>query len=277
YFVFLSAEILSDIQLVNIASADAYHLGVLSSRIHTCWSAKTGGALINVPRYSNSICFGAFPFPDATSKQHTRIRDLGEKIDAHRKARQAMHPNLTLTGMYNVLEALRASRKLADKDIAIYEDGLVHILLELHRSLDAAVADAYGWDVDMSDDEILSRLVELNAERLSEEQQGQIRWLRPEYQSKRERQHGVVLAASSTSSQVTKKPVPKPVAQKAKSTWPTDPLEQIQLVNEAIVFLRAGGTTVTVDAVAARFVRAPRKMVAEILRALATLGLDGVC
>lgn len=32
---------------------------------------------------------------------------MGEKLDAHRKARQAEHPDLTLTGMDNVLEKLR--------------------------------------------------------------------------------------------------------------------------------------------------------------------------
>jgi hypothetical protein len=35
----------------------------------------------------------------------------------------------------------------------------------IHRELDAAVAAAYGWPVDRSDDEILARLFELNQER----------------------------------------------------------------------------------------------------------------
>jgi len=38
---------------------------------------------------------------------HNRIRDLAEQLDAHRKRQQALHPDLTLTGMYNVLEKLR--------------------------------------------------------------------------------------------------------------------------------------------------------------------------
>jgi len=48
--------------------------------------------------------------------------------------------------------------------------------------LDAAVTDAYGWPVSLSDEEILSRLVALNAERAEEEKEGNIRWLRPDYQ-----------------------------------------------------------------------------------------------
>ena len=35
-----------------------------------------------------------------------------------------------------------------------------------HRNLDEAVANAYGWQLDMSDDEILSKLLALNVERV---------------------------------------------------------------------------------------------------------------
>jgi hypothetical protein len=38
-------------------------------------------------------------------------------------------------------------------------------LTEAHRRLDAAVFDAYGWPHDLSDDEILARLLPLNLER----------------------------------------------------------------------------------------------------------------
>ncbi|HEX9614902.1 MAG TPA: class I SAM-dependent DNA methyltransferase, partial [Bacteroidota bacterium] len=34
-----------------------------------------------------------------------------------------------------------------------------------HRDLDEAVAWAYGWELDMSDDEVLTRLLALNLER----------------------------------------------------------------------------------------------------------------
>jgi hypothetical protein len=39
------------------------------------------------------------------------------------------------------------------------------LLTEAHRKLDAAVFDAYGWPQEMSDDEILARLLALNLER----------------------------------------------------------------------------------------------------------------
>ena len=64
----------------------------------------------------------------------------------------------------------------------IKEQGLILILKELHDTIDRLTAEAYGWPVDLSDDEILERLVALNAERAKEEAAGHVRWLRPDYQ-----------------------------------------------------------------------------------------------
>src|SRR5690606_4592300 len=117
------------------------------------------------------------------SSQTKIIRDLGEKLDAHRKARQKEHPKLTLTQMYNVLEKLRAGETIEGKDKVIYEQGLIGILKEIHDRIDAAVAEAYGWPVDLSDEDILERLVALNRERRLEEAAGKVRWLRPDFQN----------------------------------------------------------------------------------------------
>src|SRR5205823_6292377 len=53
--------------------------------------------------------FHPFPFPDCSELHRDHIRKIAEELDAHRKRVQAQHPGLTLTGMYNVLEKLRAS------------------------------------------------------------------------------------------------------------------------------------------------------------------------
>ncbi len=52
--------------LIAIASADALHLGVLSSAVHVHWALAAGGRLGvgNDPRYNKSRCFETFPFPD---------------------------------------------------------------------------------------------------------------------------------------------------------------------------------------------------------------------
>ncbi|MBP6656106.1 MAG: class I SAM-dependent DNA methyltransferase, partial [Propionivibrio sp.] len=194
-FQFLDAEIAPDNMLVCIASADAFHLGVLSSLAHVVWALAAGGRLGvgNDPRYNKSRCFEPFPFPSANPEQTTRIRDLAEQLDAHRKRQQAVHDTLTLTGMYNVLEKLKTGEALTLKEKVIHEQGLVSVLKTLHDELDAAVLDAYGWSdlaplladpaqEDAASETLLVRLVALNAERAAEEAKGRIRWLRPEYQ-----------------------------------------------------------------------------------------------
>ena len=201
-FQFLSDRILADDALICIASRDAFHLGVLSSRVHVAWALAQGGTLEDRPRYNKSRCFETFPFPDEdtglTSELRDQIATLAEQIDAHRKRQQAFHSGLTLTGMYNVLEALKDGRELTAKEKTIHSQGLVGVLKELHDELDAAVLQAYGWD-DLAPtlrqaqgereqaqgvtDTLLTRLVALNAQRAAEEKAGHIRWLRPEFQN----------------------------------------------------------------------------------------------
>jgi hypothetical protein len=96
--------------------------------------------------YVKSKCFDPFPFPalEESPLKH-RIRDLGERLDAHRKRQQEQHPGLTLTGIYNVLEKLRAGEPLTAKDKQIHDQGLVTVLKQIHDELDQAVLEAYGW------------------------------------------------------------------------------------------------------------------------------------
>ena len=191
FFTFLDQSILPDNMLVCIASGDAFHLGVLSSSIHVIWALSSGGRLGmgNDPRYNKSKCFEPFPFPvleEGELKQ--RIRDLGERLDSHRKRQQEQHPELTLTGLYNVLEKLRAGDSLNAKEKTLHDQGLVTLLRQIHDEMDASVLEAYGW-ADLHpltperEPELLTRLVALNHERAAEEQRGHIRWLRPDYQA----------------------------------------------------------------------------------------------
>ncbi|WP_460503830.1 type IIL restriction-modification enzyme MmeI, partial [Hymenobacter agri] len=144
-FQFLDESVLPDNMVVAIALDDAYHLGILSSRIHKVWALTAGGTLEDRPRYNKSRCFDPFPFPDATPTQQARIRELAEQLDAHRKRQQALHPSLTLTDLYNVVEKLRQGQPLTPKDQAVNQQGLASVVLSLHQQLDAAVAEAYGW------------------------------------------------------------------------------------------------------------------------------------
>jgi len=184
-FSFLPGNTITESEVITIGSDDPFVLGVLSSRINIIWSLALGGTLEDRPRYNNSVCFDPFPFPPTNDLQKQRVRNIAEDLDAHRERVLAEHPHLTLTGLYNVLEKLRAGASPEALDAAdrrIFDDGLVLILKELHDKLDKAVADAYGWPADLADDAILARLVALNKERVKEEAKGRVLWLRPEYQ-----------------------------------------------------------------------------------------------
>ncbi len=187
-FQFLDASISPDNALIAIATPDSFHLGVLSSTSHISWALAIGSRLGvgNDPRYNKSRCFETFPFPDEdtglTPALRETIASLAEQIDAHRKRQQASHPGLTLTGMYNVLTALREGRALTAKEQTIHTQGLVAVLKSLHDELDAAVLAAYGLPEQLNTDALLESLVQLNARRAAEEAAGRIRWLRPSLQ-----------------------------------------------------------------------------------------------
>tara|TARA_R110001606_G_scaffold188015_3_gene335616 strand:+ start:197 stop:1129 length:933 start_codon:yes stop_codon:yes gene_type:complete len=209
---------------------------------------RTGGRVGqgNDPVYNNTRCFDPFPFPDLSDKPalKARLDELGERLDAHRKAVLAKHDFLTMTKLYNVLERVRAleasssssnsslssltdartrsdpgadqgprttgaSRSrisarpdaghpsgmtgemmneesgpppLSEAERDIYEAGLVGVMRSIHDEIDAAVFEAYGWPSDLSEEQILERLVALNLERHEEEKAGHVRWLRPDFQ-----------------------------------------------------------------------------------------------
>jgi hypothetical protein len=173
--------------VVIIASDDPFHLGVLSSRVHIDWALaqRTRLGQGDDPVYIKSRCFSPFPFPEVDDDQRAKISSLAEEIDAHRKRVQLEHSYLTLTGIYNVLDKLRAGARSADlslDDRGIYDDGLVLTLRHFHDQLDEAVLAGYGWPTTSQDSEIVAKLLALNKARAAEERLGTVRWLRPEYQ-----------------------------------------------------------------------------------------------
>jgi hypothetical protein len=226
-FLFLDASILPDNKLVAIATANAFHLGLLSSYIHTRWAWHSGGLLEDRPVYVKSLCFDPFPFPDPDPLIRARIAGLAERLDSHRKDVQAAHPEITLTAMYNVLEKLKAKSALLPAEDTILRDGLVLILKELHDELDDAVAEAYGWPKDLSDEDILARLVDLNKERAAEEARGVVRWLRPDYQIPR-------FGTAKEKQEQLEADLAVATAPKAKPAFPQDPVAQTAAIMSAL-------------------------------------------
>ncbi len=284
-FTFLDADILPDNKLINIALQKGEEFGLLSSRLHILWALAAGSRLGvgNDSVYVKTRCFETFPFPELTDKQAAKIGQLAEQIDAHRKRQQAEHPALTLTGMYNVMEKLRAGKELSAKEQTINQQGLVSTLLADHDALDRAVFNAYGWD-DLAkalvglpgattplpdkpaaqaeaEEELLMRLVALNKQRAAEEAQGKVRWLRPDYQAPEE------AAPTQTELQSTTAEASAPAADKTKATWPKDLATQVTLLRDMLA-----QSPHSAESLAAQFKRKPLKGVNEVLSALAALG-----
>lgn len=285
-FQLLDTSILADNKLVAIALSDAFNLGVLSSRVHVAWSLATGSWLGvgNDPVYVKSRCFETFPLPDEdtglTPELRQSIAALAEQIDAHRKRQQAAHPGLTLTGMYNVLEALREGRELSAKEKAIHTQGLVAVLKDLHDELDAAVLQAYGLESQLENDALLTHLVALNAQRAAEEKTGHIRWLRPAFQNP--------TASNSLANQELLAPAPQglqaemaletaqtsastPAKDAAAQAWPATLPEQVRALAQV---LASHPGTLTVAHMEARFKGrgAWKKGLPRILETLEALG-----
>ncbi|MDE2629225.1 MAG: class I SAM-dependent DNA methyltransferase, partial [Burkholderiales bacterium] len=306
-FSFLSGSILPDQTLVVIGSGDAALLGVLSSSAHVQWALNSGGTLEDRPRYNKSVCFEPFPFPNLADQPElaAQIAATAEELDAHRKRQQAAHPTLTLTDMYNVLDALRLGRALSAKEKVTHANGLVSVLAELHDRLDALVLQAYGWS-DLAgaligqpggtlpwpekpaaqaaaEEELLVRLVALNAERAAEEARGTVRWLRPEFQDTSRR--GAASVPIATQDELDLGVEPAPVAVKAKGgkagklaaaasvrqPWPNTLPEQMRGVAGV---LTANARPIGIDVIESAFTgRGPwKRRIPQILEALAALG-----
>ncbi|MDP9350547.1 MAG: class I SAM-dependent DNA methyltransferase, partial [Chloroflexota bacterium] len=156
-FVWLAGNVVPDHQLIVFARDDDYFFGVLHSKPHELWALRMGTALEDRPRYTPTTTFETFPFPWPPGKEpegDRRVeaiaeaaRELVEKRDRWLNpegAREAELKKRTLTNLYNARPTWLA---LA------------------HEKLDCAVLDAYGWPHDLSDEQILERLLALNLER----------------------------------------------------------------------------------------------------------------
>lgn len=183
-FTWAPVSVCPDKNLIVIVRDDDTTFGVMHSRFHELWALRMGTSLEDRPRYTLSSTFETFPFPFGLTPNipasayaadpraqaiAAAARELVEKRDAwlnppdlveripevvpgfpdrivSRNAKAAVIlKTRTLTNLYNT----RGTPEGAWLD-------------NLHRTLDEAVAAAYGWPADLSDDEILSRLLDLN-------------------------------------------------------------------------------------------------------------------
>lgn len=155
--------------------------GALSSRVHGLWVEFFASTLGETFNYSTVICFEAFPFPEIESSG--KLEAVGKMYDAHRSHIMVAR-NEGLTKTYNRFH-----------DVNDNATDIVQ-LRNLHLDMDRAMLSAYGWE-DLADraeprflnaeteddhlyqgrlswssdfrDEVLARLLKINAERHAEQ------------------------------------------------------------------------------------------------------------
>ena len=122
-----------------IPCATPYHFGVLSSTMHNAWIRQTCGRLESRYRYSNTIVYNNYPWPDSpTDTQREKIEAAAQAVlDA-----RAQFPDATLADLYDPLTMPPA-------------------LVKAHQKLDAAVDAAYGKKSFKNDAERVAFLFEL--------------------------------------------------------------------------------------------------------------------
>jgi type II restriction/modification system DNA methylase subunit YeeA len=156
--VWLEPEVLPDHQLIVFARSDDYFFGVLQSRVHEVWARSQGTQLREVAsgfRYTPTTCFETFPMPNGTQEQHWAISIAAKDLNDLRE------------GWLNP-EGMVGAKELSKRTLTNLYNERPSWLANAHRTLDEAVFAAYGWPEgpdELSDAEIIARLLRLNLER----------------------------------------------------------------------------------------------------------------
>ena len=182
-FVWRDARICPDCQLIVVARDDDTTFGILHSRFHEAWSLRLGTWLGkgNDPRYTPTTTFETFPFPEGLSPDipaadHADDPRAAAIAGAARRIVELRERWVNPPELVEWVEEPVAGypRRLAPRGESAVEELRKRTLTSLynarpqwladaHAALDAAVAVAYGWDADISDEEALSELLALNS------------------------------------------------------------------------------------------------------------------
>ncbi|MDG4875214.1 hypothetical protein P9273_08905 [Mesorhizobium sp. WSM4935] len=184
-FVWLDQSVLPDSRIFAFSRSDDVFFGILHSRFHEAWSLGTCSwhGVGNDPTYNSAGVFETFPFPAGLSPDVPAIRYEKDSralaiSTAARKLVDFRDAWLNPTDLVEMRpEAVSGfPDRILAKDTAaqavLRERTLTNLynrrpqwLIDAHAKLDAAVADAYGWPVDISDEEAMAKLMELNLSR----------------------------------------------------------------------------------------------------------------
>jgi len=136
---FFSKDYIVGDTCLSIPDATLYHFGILESEMHMTWVRHICGRLKSDFRYSNSIVYNNFPWPENLSEEKMKAVEQAaqEVLDV-----RAKYPNSSLADLYDPLTMP------AD-------------LVKAHQNLDRAVDAAYGKHVFNSSAERMEFLFEL--------------------------------------------------------------------------------------------------------------------
>lgn len=174
--------------VVVVARDDDTSIGILQSRIHEVWALRSGSALEDRPRYTHTTCFETYPFPDGLTPNipasaysgdqraitiATAAKELFELRDHYLNPPEWTDWTLTLEEKAAVFPARPVAKpgregNLKQRTLTKLYNTRPTWLTLAHERLDKAVAAAYGWTdytAQMADEEILRRLLALNAQR----------------------------------------------------------------------------------------------------------------
>ena len=155
-FVWMEGNTLADSATIAFARDDDYFFGVVHSRVHELWARSQGTQLREVEsgfRYTPTSTFETFPFPYPTPDQQADIASAAQRLDTLRQ------------GWLNPAADTVTPSELKRRTLTnLYNDRPTWLDIE-HKKLDEAVFAAFGWPTDLSDGEIIARLLALNLER----------------------------------------------------------------------------------------------------------------
>ena len=183
-FAWLDARNCPDCQLIAIARDDDTTFGILHSRFHEIWSLRlcTWLGKGNDPRYTPTTTFETFPFPPGlmpnvpASNYAADPRAVAIALEARRLVElrdRWLNPPEWVEWVDEPVSGYPKRPVPRDEDAAkvLKKRTLTNLynarpqwLADVHASLNAAVAAAYGWPDDISDDDALQELLRLNRE-----------------------------------------------------------------------------------------------------------------
>ena len=97
---YLSEEIIVSDSAISLPNATLFHFGILTSIMHMAWVKTVCGRLKSDFRYSNTIVYNNFPFPENPNQKH--INQIEKKAQNVLDTRSSF-PNSSLAELYNPL------------------------------------------------------------------------------------------------------------------------------------------------------------------------------